>query len=254
MEAQDVPHWIALLQPIADDEWIIAHRGSEWLGLAPDLEEDLAFSSINQDKMGHAQYYYALLEELGEKTPEDMVYGRSKEQWRHAVVLETAHGDWARLVALRYFYEVFDALRLERLSTASWQPLQDGVRKIRREEAYHLQHFTTWFEMLATGTEESRHRLREAIADLWPLLGGLFLWGPSEHFLTAIGLDSLRGSELQRSWETHVAEKMRSMDLPWPGALSSPVLDGRLGEHSPDMHDLLQVMTEVRRSEPAAHW
>ena len=41
-------------------------RNSEWTGIAPDLEEDVAFSSIAQNEIGHARALYALAaEELG---------------------------------------------------------------------------------------------------------------------------------------------------------------------------------------------
>lgn len=56
---------LSLLYQLADDDFILAYRGSEWLGLAPHIEEDVAFSSINQDTMGHATMFYHLLEELG---------------------------------------------------------------------------------------------------------------------------------------------------------------------------------------------
>ena len=37
-----------------------------WLGLVPHIEEDVAYSSITQNTMGHAAINYGLLEELGE--------------------------------------------------------------------------------------------------------------------------------------------------------------------------------------------
>ena len=52
-----------LLFRMADDELILAHRHSEWTGLGPLLEEDIAFSSIAQDKLGHAQALYNILQE-----------------------------------------------------------------------------------------------------------------------------------------------------------------------------------------------
>lgn len=54
-----------LLLHLADDDFIHAYRGSEWLGLAPHIEEDVASSSIAQDTMGHAAIFYQLLEEIG---------------------------------------------------------------------------------------------------------------------------------------------------------------------------------------------
>jgi ring-1,2-phenylacetyl-CoA epoxidase subunit PaaC len=43
----------ALLLALGDDELIIGHRHSEWTGHAPHIEEDVAFSSIAQDEIGH---------------------------------------------------------------------------------------------------------------------------------------------------------------------------------------------------------
>ena len=43
-----------LLYRMADDSLVIGHRNSEWTGLGPLLEEDIAFSSIAQDKIGHS--------------------------------------------------------------------------------------------------------------------------------------------------------------------------------------------------------
>ena len=48
------------LLSIADDELIIGWRDSEWTGIAPVLEEDVAFSSIAQNEIGHARALYEL--------------------------------------------------------------------------------------------------------------------------------------------------------------------------------------------------
>ena len=50
-----------LLIALADDEFVIGHRYSEWLGLSPFLEEDLTMASIAQDELGHARALYALV-------------------------------------------------------------------------------------------------------------------------------------------------------------------------------------------------
>ena len=66
----------SLLYRMADDSLIIAHRNSEWTGLGPILEEDIAFSSIAQDKLGHALSLYTLLNNLGEKEPDTIAFTR----------------------------------------------------------------------------------------------------------------------------------------------------------------------------------
>ena len=50
----------AQLLAIADDELVLGWRDSEWTGIAPVLEEDVAFSSIAQNEIGHARALYEL--------------------------------------------------------------------------------------------------------------------------------------------------------------------------------------------------
>ena len=49
------------LLAIADDELFLGWRESEWTGIAPMLEEDVAFSSIAQNEIGHARALYQLV-------------------------------------------------------------------------------------------------------------------------------------------------------------------------------------------------
>ena len=53
-----------LLRSMADDEFVIGFSDSEWTGIAPLLEEDVAMSSLAQDELGHAAALYGLLAEL----------------------------------------------------------------------------------------------------------------------------------------------------------------------------------------------
>ncbi len=46
---------------MADDEFVLGFWDSEWTGIAPMLEEDVAMSSVSQDEIGHARAWYELL-------------------------------------------------------------------------------------------------------------------------------------------------------------------------------------------------
>jgi ring-1,2-phenylacetyl-CoA epoxidase subunit PaaC len=64
-----------LLYKMGDDALILGHRNSEWTGIGPTLEEDIAFSSMAQDKLGHAWAAYTLLhEQFGEPLPDTLVF------------------------------------------------------------------------------------------------------------------------------------------------------------------------------------
>ena len=150
-----------LLLSMADDELVLGFSDSEWTGIAPLLEEDVAMSSLAQDELGHAQALYRLLADLVDdgRDADAIAYDRPAEGYYHARLLDHPRGDWATAIARRYLYDTADAVRLEALADASYAPLRDLVGKIRREERYHVLHAEAWLERLATGDVESRERL-----------------------------------------------------------------------------------------------
>ncbi len=254
---------IALLYQLADDELVVGHRDSEWLGLAPHIEEDVAFSSIAQDEVGHAALYYRLLEELGEGRADDLAFLRPAGQRRNAVLLERPNGpgtylaeprfDWGYTIVRRLAYDLFDAIRLEVLTASAHAPLARAAAKILREERYHLLHHTTWFRRLATGTAESRRRLEAGVAAVWPDLGGLFSLGevaPGPHFPAS-------PEELVDRWTAELEPLFAEVGFAWPGRpapAAAPGADGRLGQHTPELDGLLETMGEVYRTAPGAAW
>ena len=56
------------LLAFADDEHLMGQQHAEWIGVAPFLEEDLAFCSIGQDELGHAASLYAIVAGDGDPT------------------------------------------------------------------------------------------------------------------------------------------------------------------------------------------
>jgi ring-1,2-phenylacetyl-CoA epoxidase subunit PaaC len=152
-----------LLLTMADDEFVIGFSDSEWTGIAPLLEEDVAMSSLSQDELGHAAALYSLLADLTGSDPDAIAYDRQPDEYRHARLLDHGRGDWAMTIARRYLYETADAVRLEALADGTWSPLADLVAKLRREERYHEMHVGTWLERLARADGEPRERLIAAL-------------------------------------------------------------------------------------------
>src|SRR5438093_3343263 len=157
---------------IADDELILGWRNSEGTGIAPMLEEDVAFSSIAQNEIGHARALYELAaRELG-TTADELAFDRQPEEYLSAPLVELRKLEWARTIARHYLYETADAVRIEALRSSDDPEVAGLAAKIEREEAYHLMHAEMWIDrMLAT--EEGRARLREAVEELWPYALGV---------------------------------------------------------------------------------
>ena len=156
-----------LLLAMADDEFVLGFWDSEWTGIAPILEEDVAMSSVSQDEIGHAKALYELLAELTGQDADRIAFGRPPDGYRHAALMNHARTDWAFSIARRFLYEHADAVRLESLASSAYQPLADLAVKMRREETYHLLHFDLWLRRLAEGGEDSHARLAAAIKALW---------------------------------------------------------------------------------------
>src|SRR4029453_7517436 len=134
-----------LLLSIADDKLILGHRNSDWTGLGPILEEDIAFSHLAQDEIAHAQAIYDFLGNLIGKRADDLAFGRKPEEYRCATIVEVPDEfDWATALCRQFFCDHFDALRFARLSNSNIKPLADLSRRIAAEEAVHVQHSDSW--------------------------------------------------------------------------------------------------------------
>jgi ring-1,2-phenylacetyl-CoA epoxidase subunit PaaC len=151
---------------IADDELVLGWRNSEWTGIAPFLEEDVAFSSIAQNEIGHARALYQLVaDELG-TTADALAFDRSPEDYRHSRLVELRLvPDWARTIARHVLYEEADAKRLEELKASDDPAVAGLAAKIDREEAYHRMHSQMWRERL-----QDEPRFTDALEELRPLL------------------------------------------------------------------------------------
>jgi len=156
------------LLEIADDELILGWRDSEWTGIAPLLEEDVAFSSIAQNEIGHARALYELVgRELG-RTADELAFDRSPDEYRCAPLVELRLMDWAQTIARHYLYEEADAIRLERLKRSDDPKLAGLAAKIDREEAYHRIHAQMWFDRL-----QGEPRFAAALDELRPQAAAL---------------------------------------------------------------------------------
>jgi ring-1,2-phenylacetyl-CoA epoxidase subunit PaaC len=240
------------LLALADDELAIGYWDSEWTGIAPVLEEDVATSSIAQDEIGHAAALYDLLSSLTGVAPDAYAYGRRPEEYRFARLLGRGRGDWTFTIARRYLYETADAVRLAALERSSYTPLANLVAKMRREEQYHLLHFGTWFERFASGPAEGRERFAAALVSAWPDALDLFAPLDGEDTLVRDGVLPEPMPALRQRWEALLQPAVERAGLILPNG--RPPSDVRRGGTHPDFAWLHDEMTLVYRSQPGAEW
>ncbi|HJP89903.1 MAG TPA: 1,2-phenylacetyl-CoA epoxidase subunit PaaC [Candidatus Limnocylindrales bacterium] len=244
---------VELLLTMADDEFVSGFTDSEWTGIAPLLEEDVAISSISQDELGHARALYQLLAGvLDDGRDEDAIaYDREPEAYRHARLLDHARGDWASTIARRFLYELADEARLASIGEG-WPPLTDLVGKLRREERYHRLHLVAWISRLAGGGSESRGRLEAALNDLGADAASVFTPLDGERALLDAGVLSRPMAAAEAAWRADLTAILVPLGLPVPPATDAPA-DGRTG-HSDAFRWLWGEFTAVRHSEDGATW
>lgn len=243
-----------LLYKIADDQLILGHRNSEWTGFGPLLEEDIAFSSMAQDKVGQSHALYQMLETLGEKDPDTVAFMRNADQFHNCIMVELPNGEYDFSLIRHFLYDTAEAIRFEMLSESSYQPLADISKKIRAELRYHTLHANTWVKQLGSATEESISRLQRSLEQVMPYALGMFEESPYEKEL--IG-DKIFGGEqaLKERWMRKVEAIIAQTQLQLPDWKTiQPVMGGRAGKHSEYLQPLLDEMSEVFKIDPTAEW
>jgi ring-1,2-phenylacetyl-CoA epoxidase subunit PaaC len=243
-----------LLYKMADDQLILGHRNSEWTGMGPLLEEDIAFSSMAQDKVGQSLALYTLLQQVGENDPDTIAFTRNANQFHNCVFVELPNLEYDFSLIRHFLFDTAEAIRFEMLTHSSYEPLAQLATKIRGELRYHTLHANTWMKQLGSATPESIGRLQKSLEYAMPYALGIFEDSPFEQDLIKNGI--FEGEQkLKEKWVTKVETIISQTRLHLPDwNLVQPVMGGRLGKHSEHLQPLLDEMSEVFKIDPTAEW
>jgi ring-1,2-phenylacetyl-CoA epoxidase subunit PaaC len=255
-----------VLLAIGDDALITGHRASHWTGVAPSLEEDLAFSTIAQDNINHADLWFQVLvgshgnDDATRRAVDTLGLGRRPDGYRHAIVCERPPGDFAATLARHWVATRVEVARLDALTGSSDTDVAGVATKLKHELRYHDQHAQHWFGKLAGGGDDAHARFGTALTEVLPDALGYFEPVPAEDEAIEAGLlptghVALRAQvfELMDGPLTAAGYGglLPALDAPVPPASSG----GRLGHHSDDfVVDVWPEMTALYRAHPDANW
>ena len=246
----------------ADDEHLMGQQHTEWIGVAPFLEEDLAFSSIGQDELGHAATLYAIVAGEGDPNREGgiddrrldaLAFDPDPSRWRSAHLVEATTDDWAHALVRHWLYDTAEQLRWELVAESTLEPLAGAAARAEREEWFHRRHADGLLDVLlpAPGAGD---RLRAALTDLLPLAVGLFDPVAGEVQAVASGVTIAPFDSRMPEWADRVRARfdgdLSSIDLS-PADRAAPT--GRT-TRSNAFGPLLSRMREVLDLDPAAIW
>ncbi|UII24556.1 phenylacetate-CoA oxygenase subunit PaaC [Fulvivirga maritima] len=242
-----------LLFKIADDQLIIGHRNSEWTGMGPILEEDIAFSSMAQDKIGQSYALYQLLHELGEEEPDQIAFMRKADLFKNCQLTELPNGEYDHSLIRHFLFDTAEIIRFGYLAQSSYTPLAQLAKKIQGELRYHTMHANTWIKQLGTANEESILRLQYSLDQLLPFALGIFEPSPFENIL--IEEQIFVGEKvIMEKWQEQIMKIINETDLVISSFSAPAIYGGRFGHHTEHLNQLLEEMSEVFRIDPAAEW
>ena len=245
-----------LLLFLADSELVIGHRHSEWTGFAPSAEEDVAFSSIAQDEMGHAHLYYALMVGADSEDAVDaLALDRGPRQMRHLPLLHAPNGDWFFTIARHIFWDLFEEVLLSAATASSLPLLAGAAQRVQNEEVYHQEHAAQWLHLLS-GRAPQRRRLAAQLVRVATIAGNPV---SAAEGLTDLGVAGViaPADELAERFRAVMQDRLQSAGG-WSGREWEPV-GGALaargsGASPPGLFRLHKDLTGLRRAHAGASW
>ena len=254
MDAQK-NHLFEFLLRQGDNTLVLGHRMSEWCGVAPALEEDIALANTALDLIGQTQLWlgYAAETEGEGRDANDLAFLRDAYDFRNLLMLEVPNHDFGRTLLRQFLFDAFQVPWLTALQTSADQRVADIAAKSVKEALYHLERSAETVIALGDGTEESHARMQEALDYLWPYVGEMFADDAVDQAISEMGIAPLP-STIRSDWETTIGRTFGEANLKVPESEFAHK-GGRTGfRHTEHLGHLLATMQVLQRSYPGATW
>jgi ring-1,2-phenylacetyl-CoA epoxidase subunit PaaC len=261
---------------LADNALMMGQRNSEWTGHGPVLEQDIAITNISLDYLGQARNFYQYAADVynrstdeekkavdhliprlwktfgRELNEDDLAFLREEKQYLNLLLTELPKGDWAYSVLRQFFFSAFQYLFYTQLQKSTDTQLSGIAEKSIKEVAYHLRWSSEWVIRLGDGTDESNRRIHQALKDLWPFTGEMFVPAPFEEQAANNGF-GVKVDECKENWTQKVNEVFTEATLEVP-ASKWMQKGGKEGIHTEHMGYLLSEMQYLQRTYPNVTW
>lgn len=236
MTVQPTPH--ALLTH-ADTLLAVGLQYGLWVEASPSVEEQIALSSMSQDKLGHARAFYQLVEGAGGGRLVALQYDRSPEAFSWMLPWVAPLPTWEHLVLAQVLFG--RALLRDVEAYAEGTGPHALLSKLEQEERWHVRHGDAWLRRAGTRPEA----FEVALAELWPLAEAAFGPEGAERFPedVASGARTADDETLREGYFAEVVPLLEGVGLSVP---SKPVAP------SAEAYEALAERVEERALELAA--
>jgi ring-1,2-phenylacetyl-CoA epoxidase subunit PaaC len=226
------------LTGLADDELLMGHVLTSVAGWGPELEINIALSSMGQDEIGHARRLYAL---VAGGDMERMVYERPATEFRASPLARTRPVEWELLLARQFLYESAADARAAVLARSELGELATLVTEMQHEERYHLDFWVTWLRTTA-GRSGARDRVQGALDQMWPVATASFLPGRTAAVEEGLRLPEGALARARDMWLSKTHAACEELGLRLHDGCPDPQLDR--------LEEMLGEMRSVYRTAP----
>lgn len=177
---------IRMIEQHAHSEIIGSLPEGTWITRAPGFRRKLALMAKVQDEVGHAQLLYSAAETLGKPREEminDLLNGKSK----YSNVFNYPANTWADVAVIGWLIDAAAIVNQLANSKGSYGPYCRALERICYEESFHLKQGHDNSVFLATGTQQQKDMVQDAL-NRW--------WKPVIHFFGPPDSQSIHSEKL----------------------------------------------------------
>lgn len=238
-----------------DNTLVLGHRISEWCGVAPALEEDIALANTALDLIGQTQLWlgYAAEVENKQRTSDQLAFLRDAHDFRNLLLLETPNRDFGNTLMRQFLFDAFQVPFLKALENSSDQRIADIAVKSGKEAQYHLERSSDTVIALGDGTDESNTKMQNALNRLWPFAGEMFVDDDVDREIADKQIAPLP-STMKECWDGKIQAVFKEACLTAPSDEFAHQ-GGKNGKrHTEHLGHMLATMQVLQRSHPNAVW
>lgn len=238
-----------------DNVLVLGHRTSEWCGMAPALEEDIALANTALDLIGQTRLWleYAAKVEGEGRSANDLAFLRDAYDFRNVLMVETPNQDYGRTLMRQFLFDAFQVHWLTALTDSKDSSISEVALKSVKEAQYHLERSKDTVVALGDGTELSNAKMQAALDYLWPYSREVMLVDEVDEAMKEQGIAPLPSAMLA-PWEAIVTDTMQEAHLIIPES-DFVHKGGRTGQrHTEHLGHMLATMQVLQRSYPGATW
>ncbi len=236
---------IRMIEQHAHSEIIGALPEGTWITRAPGFRRKLALMAKVQDEVGHAQLLYSAAETLGKPREEmvnDLLSGKSK----YSNVFNYPAKTWADVAVIGWLIDAAAIVNQLANSKGSYGPYCRALERICYEESFHLKQGHDNSVFLATGTQQQKDMVQDAL-NRW--------WKPVIHFFGPPNSQSVHSEKLIK-WKVKMMSndqmrnqffdmyvpKIREIGLTIPDEELKRNEDGTWNYSDPDWNEFKEVI------------